>query len=166
MPLKNIEQPEVITVGKSTRLRKYDGKYEKLLKGYQDPYVYQNSEGIFDDDKKPDLNYVKGMCEYLDKAGELYFIEVEYNGRFISVGDVTIKAENPPISIWDAKYRGIGLGTEVMRAVICRLKILGYKKVTGSTVYKWNIPSKKMHERLGFVVTGENENEWFYDLDL
>ena len=64
MPLKNIEQPEVITVGKSTRLRKYDGKYEKLLKGYQDPYVYQNSEGIFDDDKKPDLNYVKGMCEY------------------------------------------------------------------------------------------------------
>lgn len=53
MPIKNVQQPEIIMISDSLRLRKYDGNYKKLLAGYQDPYVYQNSEGIFDDDKNP-----------------------------------------------------------------------------------------------------------------
>lgn len=166
MPLKNIRQPDEIVVSDSVRLRKYDGHYEKFLAGYQDPYVYQNSEGIFDETKKPDLNYVKRMCEYLDNAGELYFIEVREGDCFLSVGDVTIKAENLPIAVWTQKYRGAGIGTMVMQAVITRLKELGFSEIKGSAVFKWNVPSQKMHEKLGFRRTGETENSFLYDLDL
>lgn len=166
MPLKNIHQPDAIVVSDSVRLRKYDGHYEKFLTGYQDSYVYQNSEGIFDETKKPDLNYVKRMCEYLDNAGELYFIEVREGDCFLSAGDVTIKAENPPIAIWTQKYRGAGIGTMVMQAVITRLKELGFSEIKGSAVFKWNVPSQKMHEKLGFRRVGETENSFLYDLDL
>ena len=166
MPLENIEQPEIIAISDTLRLRRYDGNYEKFLAGYQDPYVYRNSEGILDDDKKPDLGYVRGMCAYLDRAGELYFVEVKEDGAFVSVGDVTVKPENPPIAIWFERYRGVGIGSLVMQTVIDRLKVLGFRKISSSTVFKWNIPSQKMHERLGFRRVGENEREIFYDLEL
>ena len=166
MPFETIPQPQILPVTDTVRLRKYDGDYAKALAGYQDPYVYQNSEGIFDDAKKPDLDYVKGMFAYLDNAGELYFIEALEDGAYVSIGDVTIKDRNPPIAIWDAKYRGKGIGSAVMRQVILRLKALGYKKITDSSVYKWNDVSLKMHERLGFRVVSEDENSYYLDLDL
>ncbi|MBQ7338635.1 MAG: GNAT family N-acetyltransferase [Clostridia bacterium] len=166
MPLENISQPDLMLLSPTLRLRKYDGNYESFLAGYQDPYVYQNSEGIFDDAKKPDLSYVKGMCDYLSRVGELYYIEVKQDDAFLPVGDVTIKTENPPIAIWVEKYRGVGIGSAVMRAVIERLRTLGFTRITGSTVYKWNIPSQRMHERLGFCRTGEDGDEIYYALEL
>lgn len=166
MPLQNILQPEILIINETIRLRKYDGNYQILLKGYQDPYVYQNSEGIFDEQKKPDLNYLKGMCTYLNQVGELYFIEIKENQTYVSIGDVTIKDKNPPIAIWYEKYRGKGIGTLVMQTVIKRLKELGYQKIIGSTVYKWNHSSQKMHENLGFKRVKETTNEYIYELDL
>ena len=109
--------------------------------------VYENSEGIFDRDKIPGLDYVRGMCEYLDKNGELYFIEALENGEYVPVGDVTVKDENPPLAIWRGEYRGRGLGTLVMKAVIDRLRELGYTRIRNSTVYKWNESSLKMHRK-------------------
>lgn len=53
-----------------------------------------------------------------------------------------------------------------MKTVICRLKALGFEKITDSTVYKWNIPSQKMHENLGFVRVGEEDDEFIYELDI
>ncbi len=158
-----VVQPDVIEIEPGLRLRKFDGKLERMLAGYRDPVVYQNSEGIFEEDKIPDLTYIEGMCRYLTEAGELYFIEVEEDGAYVSVGDVTVKSVNPPIAIWFAKYRGIGIGTKVMRTVIDRLQSLGYEKITGSTVYKWNTVSQKMHERLGFRLAGETEDEYVYE---
>ena len=166
MPLENIQQPQVIPVNDRLRLRKYDGMYELFLPGYQDPYVYQNSEGIFDDARKPDLAYVKRMCDYLARVGELYYIEAKTEAGFQPVGDVTVKPENPPIAIWSAEYRGKGVGKLVMQTVIHRLKSLGFPRITGSTVYRWNIPSQKMHESLGFQRVGENEKELIYELML
>ncbi|MBE6725506.1 MAG: GNAT family N-acetyltransferase [Ruminococcaceae bacterium] len=159
-------RPETIRISDTLRLRRFDGDYGAFLPGYEDPVVYRNSEGILDDDKKPDLAYIRGMCDYLDSAGEFYYIEHIEDGRFIPIGDVTVKAENPPIAIWYARYRGRGIGTAVMKTVIVRLKALGVTKITGTRVFKWNPESKKMHERLGFIRVGENEQEYLYDLDL
>ncbi|MCC8196836.1 MAG: GNAT family N-acetyltransferase [Ruminococcus sp.] len=106
------------------------------------------------------------MCRYLDGVGEMYFIQVLENGEYISVGDVTVKPENPPIAIWVEKYRGVGIGAKVMKTVIGRLSSLGYKKITGSTVYKWNVASQKMHERLGFTRVGENDKDYIYEGSL
>lgn len=166
MPIPGIEQPETIQLSDTYRLRRYDGRYELALLGYRDPVVYENSDGIFDEEKIPDLNYVRGMCEYLDKAGELYFIEALEEGGYVPIGDVTVKEENPPIAIWRGEYRGRGLGTLVMTAVIDRLRELGYKRVRGSTVYKWNESSLKMHRKLGFRVVRETEREYYLDLEL
>lgn len=109
---------------------------------------------------------MKGMFEYLNDVGELYFIEVLENGDYITIGDVTIKDVNPPIAIWYPKYRGRGIGTAVMKAVITRLKELGVENITGSSVYKWNEVSLKMHRRLGFTIIEETGEEYLLDLLL
>ena len=166
MPLENIDQPEIIQISGILRLKKYDGNWEKMLPGYQSPYVYQNSEGIFDDNRKPDSNYIQGMCRYLESVGEFYFIEVLEDGAFISIGDVTIKPENPPIAIWDERHRGRGYGKLTMQAVIERRKALKFEKITGAEVYKWNTVSQKMHESLGFKRVNETDDSYIYELLL
>ena len=166
MAINNIEPHNIINVNWSLRLIKYNGNYEIALRGYQDPYVYQNSEGIFDDTKKPDLEYIKGMFKWLNNNGELYYIQVKDGQDYISIGDVTIKDVNPPITIWYEKYRFIGIGTKVMKTVIKRLKELGYEKITGTTIYKWNLSSQRMHEKLGFVKVDDNYDEYIYELKL
>lgn len=166
MALKDMIQPELISIQPWLRLRKYDGNFALLLSGYQNPVVYQNSEGIFDESRIPDLAYVERMCRYLAKAGELYYIEVLENGQFTPIGDVTVKEENPPIAIWRDEYRYRGIGTLVMQTVIRRLRELGYDKITGSTVYKWNLASQILHEKLGFRRVREEGDEIFYELEL
>ena len=47
MALKEFEQPEIIEIHDALQLRKYDGHFEVFLPGYQNPVVYQNSEGIW-----------------------------------------------------------------------------------------------------------------------
>ena len=49
---------------------------------------------------------------------------------------------------------------------IKKLKELGYDKITGTTVYKWNLSSQRMHEKLGFVKVDENDDEYIYELNL
>lgn len=166
MPLPNIPQPQLLPIAPGLRLRRYDGHYEIFLPGYQTPAVYENSEGIFDLEKIPDLGYVKGMCNFLDRAGELYYIEIEESGAFVPIGDVTIKPQNPPIALWREEYQGKGIGRQVMQAVIARLRALGYEKISGSSVFRWNTASQRLHESLGFYRVGENEREFFYDLTL
>lgn len=166
MALKEFVQPEIIEIHDALRLRKYDGHYELFLPGYQDPVVYQNSEGIFDDSRIPDLDYVKGMCTYLARVGELYYIEAKEKDTYIPIGDVTVKDENPPIAIWNSTYRGKGIGRLVMQSVIDRLKELGFTKITGSTVYQWNTPSQRLHEGLGFCKVSEDEKEITYERQL
>lgn len=160
------ETPQIISLSDTLRLRKYDGNFALFLPAYQDPYIYQNSEGIFDDAKKPDLDYVRRMCAYLDKTGAFYYIEAKEDDRFIPIGDVTIKPENPPIAIWLKRYRGIGIGKMVMQVVIDTLRAQGHACITGSIVYKWNTASQHLHESLGFQKSGENETEIFYTLNL
>lgn len=126
--------------------------------------MYQNSEGIFDESRIPDLAYVKGMCTYLVRVGEMYYIEAKKNGAFIPVGDVTVKPENPPIAIWRDEFRGRGIGKLVMLTVIERLKGLGYTGIRGSTVYRWNTASQKLHESLGFQRVKEDDKDIYYDL--
>lgn len=159
----NHPQPEILSVSDAVRLRKYDGNYQIAVKWYQDPVVYYNSEGIVRQEDIPDEGYVKSMYDYLSEAGECYFIEVLEDGRFIPVGDVTIKAENPPIVIGEARYRGRGLGKQVMAAVLKRAMELGIPKIYGSAVYDYNIPSQRLHEALGFRPVGKKENMILYE---
>lgn len=70
------------------------------------------------------------------------------------------------MAIWFAEYRGQGIATLAMKAVICRLRELGYKKVKNSTVFKWNQASLGLHKNLGFQVVRETEEDYYLELDL
>ncbi len=166
MPLQGIEQPEFLHIEETLRLRKYDGSNAQALAWYRDPVVYYNSEGITEEKNIPDRNYIDGMYKYLDNCGELYWIEVKEGEDFRAIGDVTLKKENPPIAIGEEKYRGCGIGKKVMKAILSRAKSLGWTKITGSTVYTYNISSQKLHESLGFVKSEEKDGDFIYELDL
>lgn len=106
------------------------------------------------------------MYHYLDSVGELYFIEILVDGSYQAIGDITVKAVNPPIVIGDSNYRGKGIGKKVMQAMIARAKELNFEKICDSEVYDYNLESIKLHESLGFKPTGKKDNTWFYELKL
>lgn len=82
------------------------------------------------------------------------------------IGDVTMKAEHPPLVIGVAKYRGRGIGKKVMGAVLRRAKEVGITKIHGSANYDYNIASQRLHEALGFRCVGLRDNLKIYELEL
>lgn len=166
MPLPSIPQPEVLPIAEDLRLRRLDVVVDEMVQGYKDPVVYQNSKGIFDESRIPDRAYVQGMCNVLRQAGEMYYIEINENGRFVPVGDVTLTPVNLPIALWRADCRGRGIGTRVMQAALTRLAALGYAKVTGQQVFIWNRASQNLHESLGFMAVRRTDRDIIYEIDL
>ena len=55
------------------------------------------------------------------------------------------------------EYRGYGIGTALMRRMLCELKQRGYEKASLS-VQKANY-AVKMYKNVGFEIVGENEEE-------
>ncbi len=55
-------------------------------------------------------------------------------------------------------YRGQGIGTALMKALLAELKARGYKQ-TSLSVQKAN-PAWRLYRRLGFEVIRDNEHEW------
>ena len=70
MAIQGIEQPALIHVDESLRLRKYDGVYDFALTWYQDEETVYLVDGKRDPYTMPRL---KGMFEFLNNVGELYF---------------------------------------------------------------------------------------------
>lgn len=56
------------------------------------------------------------------------------------------------------EYRGLGLGTALMKEMLCTLKQRGYKQ-TSLAVQKANY-AVKMYKRAGFKIVDENEEEY------
>ena len=166
MPYKDYVQPQIIITNNELRLRAYDGNYKQAIPWYQDEVVYFNSEGITDPSKMPDESYVKRMYEYLNSNGELYFIEVLENEEYNPIGDVTLKEQNPPIAIGVARYRGRGIGKEVMKSIIKRAREIGITKFYGTTIYDYNIASQRMHETLGYKCVEIRGKDRIYELEL
>ena len=56
------------------------------------------------------------------------------------------------------EYRGLGIGTEMMRAMLAILKDRGYKQAS-LAVQKANY-AVKMYRKVGFKIVGENVEEY------
>lgn len=166
MPLNNNVQPQIVYLSDEIRLVAYDGDYSDALIWYRDPFIYHNSEGITDRDKIPDETYIQKMYHYLNLNSELYFIEGLEDSHFVRIGDVAIKPTNPPIVIANPNFRGKGYSKLVMRYVIDRLRILGYKQIENTTVYKHNEISLKMHISLGYEIVSQSDSEYLLNYDL
>lgn len=76
-----------------------------------------------------------------------------------------IDDETPSFAISLYKeYRGLGIGTEMMKQMLALLKKKGYKKVS-LAVQKANY-AVKMYQKVGFEIVDENEEEYIMICNL
>ena len=163
MAIQGIEQPELIQVDETIRLRKYDGIHDFALEWYQDPEVVWLLDGV----RTPyDADKLARMYRYLNQYGELYWIEVLENGKYRPIGDVTFWQEDMPIIIGDPACRGKGIGRKIVGALIHRGQTLGYDKLYVDQIYHYNAASRKCFQSAGFIPYQETEKGTSYVLEL
>ena len=161
--IQGIEQPEIIQIDNTLRLRKYDGVHDFALEWYQD------EETVYLVDGKRDpytMERLGGMYRYLNNAGELYFIEALENGTYKPIGDVTFWQEDMPIVIGDRNYRGRKIGRRVVSALVKRGVALGYNHLEVGEIYDWNEGSRRCFESVGFQAYEKTEKGAKYRLLL
>lgn len=147
MAIEGIVQPDVLQIDDEIRLRKYDGAYDFAFDWYQDEETVYLVDGV----RKPySAETLKCMYEYLNKQGELYFIEMLKDGAWAPIGDVTFWKDDMPIVIGDRAYRGKGIAKKVIARLIERGKSLGYDSLHVNEIYEFNAVSRKCFESLGF----------------
>lgn len=147
MAINGVEQPEVIQITEELRLRKYDGMYDFAFEWYQDEETVYLVDGV----RKPySEETLKCMYEYLNKQGELYFIEFLEDEKYKPIGDVCFWMDDMPIVIGEKAYRGKGIASKVIATLIERGKELRYDTLRVNEIYEFNIASRKCFEKLGF----------------
>ena len=154
MAIEGIVQPEILRINDTLRLRKFDGIYDFAFDWYQDEETVYLVDGVR---KKYSQETLKCMYEYLDKQGELYFIEVLEDYAFKPIGDVTFWQNDMPIVIGEKAYRGKEIAKQVIGALIKRGKSLGYINLYVNEIYEFNIASRKCFESMGFVAYEKTE---------
>ena len=163
MAILGIEQPDVIQIDDTLRLRKYDGNHDFALAWYQD----EETVWLVDGNRNPyTVERLEGMYRYLNNAGELYFIEVLENGIYKSIGDVTFWQEDMPVVIGDPNYRGKKIGRRVILSLIQRGKMLGYDRLEVGEIYNWNVGSRRCFESVGFTPYEKTEKGHSYRMSL
>ena len=163
MAIQGIEQPEIIQIDATLRLRKYDDEHDFALAWYQD----EDTVWLVDGNRNPYTpERLAGMYRFLNEAGELYFIEVLDNGTYKPIGDVTFWQKDMPIVIGDPNYRGKGIGRRVILALIKRGKILGYDHLEVGEIYDWNEGSRRCVESVGFTPYEKTEKGHSYQMSL
>lgn len=163
MPIEGIIQPDIIDIEPGLRLRSFDGRFDFALEWYLDPEVVYLVDGVREPYSPEKL---KRMYAYLYKRGELYFIELEKDGAFVPVGDVTFWQDDMPIVIGDPECRGKGIGRKVVGALIERGKSLGYDALRIGEIYDWNPASQKCFASMGFKPCEKTEKGSKFVLEL
>ena len=163
MAIQGIEQPDIIQIDDTLRLRKYDGTHDFALAWYQD----EETVWLVDGNRNPYTpERLAGMYHYLNEAGELYFIEIMENGTYKPIGDVTFWQEDMPIVIGDPNYRGNGIGRRVILALIQRGRMLGFDHLAVGEIYDWNECSCRCFESVGFTAYEKTDKGHSYRMSL
>ena len=162
MPIPNVIQPEIVQIEENLRLRKFDDCFDFAFTWYQDVETVYLVDGV----RKPySREKLSNMYHYLDKQGELYFIEV-LEGQWMPIGDVCFRQNDLPIVIGDRAYRGRGIGKKVITALIARGRELGYGTLEVGEIYEYNTGSRKCFESLGYRAVEKTEKGKRYELRL
>lgn len=166
MPIAGAAQPAYIELDAGLRLRAFawDAKLlARALSWYQDPEIVW----LVDGKRTPYTpERLHDMYAYLARQGELYFIETRGADGFFPIGDVTFWQEDMPIVIGDAAYRGRGVGTKTVGALVERGRALGYPALFVREIYRWNTASRRCFEKAGFRPCAQTEHGDRYRLEL
>lgn len=155
MSIPGVEQPNILPIDGALRLRRFDDHYDFAFAWYQDIETVWLVDGVKEPYTREKLDR---MYRYLDKQGELYFIEVLENGQYKPIGDVCFWQSDMPIVIGDRNYRGKGVGRKVIAALVQRGRELGYDRLYVHEIYEYNVGSRKCFESVGFRVCEKTEN--------
>ncbi len=165
MTVERIDQPETIPIDTALRLRKYSDDCSFALKWYQD----EETLLLVDGKNTPyDMKRLYQMYHYLQKQGEVYFIEYQPDAcaEFVPIGDVTFGKDDIPIVIGDRTLRGKGIGKRVIQALIDRAKSFGFPSLRVADIYDYNIGSQRLFESCGFHATTATDRGHSYELLL
>ena len=163
MAIQGIKQPDLIQIDDTLRLCKYDGNHDFAFAWYQD----EETVWLVDGNRNPYTpERLAGMYNYLNEAGELYFIEIIENGTYKPIGDVSFWQEDMPIVIGDPHYRGKGIGRKIITALIRRGRALDYDHLEVGEIYDWNEGSRRCFESVGFQVYEKTEKDHSYRMNL
>lgn len=121
---------------------------------YQDVDLVEFVDGVRSPYSVKKLN---AMYSYLEKHGDLFWIEYREKGEWLPIGDVTLSLENIPIVIGNQTYQHQGLGCKVLRALIDLAQQKGWKQLKVQEIYTFNRISRRCFESLGFVESGSTE---------
>ena len=163
MPIAGLDQPAILPVDDGLRLRKYDGAHAFALPWYQNEELVYLVDGVR---RAYDEETLNRMYTYLNSHGELYWIEVEENGAWRPIGDVTFWQEDMPIVIGEAAWRGKGIGRRVIAALVQRGRALGYESLHVEEIYDWNEGSRRCFESVGFRACEKTDKGSSYVLEL
>ncbi len=113
--------------------------------------------------KQPELQiYISGFGKKKDDIGLVAEVEKKAVGAvWVRIMDDYghIDNETPSLAIALYKdYRGLGIGTALMKEMLCNLKARGYKQ-TSLSVQKVNY-AVRMYKQVGFEIIDENEEEY------
>ena len=97
------------------------------------------------------------MYSYLEKHGDLFWIEYREKGEWLPIGDVTLSLENIPIVIGNPTYQHQGLGCKVLKTLIDLARQRGWKELKVQEIYDFNYASRRCFESLGFVESRSTE---------
>jgi len=165
MAFKNIKQPPIININEELRLKTWGkDEWQVAISWYQNPQVLYYSEGV--ENRVYDLATINRMYNYLDSIGELYFIQALEEGKWETIGDVTLSEENMPIVIGDEKYWGKGIGKRVIGKLIERAKEIKLKRIFIPEIYKYNERSRNLFKFFGFEKVAEDHKGESYELKL
>ena len=163
MPIPNVIQPQLLPVAEGLRLRKFDDLFDFAFDWYQDEETVWLVDGV----RRPYSRETLGnMYRYLDRQGELYFIEALEKDIWKPIGDVCFRQEDMPIVIGDGAYRGKGIGQKVVAALIARGRTLGYRRLMVAEIYAYNTASQHCFESSGFRILEKTEKGNRYYMDL
>ena len=163
MPIPGTEQPEYLYIDGKLRLRRFDNHFDFAFDWYQDPETVWLVDGV----RTPySWENLERMYHYLEKQGELYFIEALRNGAFHPIGDVCFWQDDMPIVIGDRAFRGKGIGRQVVSSLILRGRELGYDTLRVHEIYAYNTASRKCFEGLGFRPYETTEHGNRFELTL
>ena len=154
---------DIIQIDANLRLRRFDGIYDFAFEWYQDCETVLLVDGV----RKPySYETLTNMYNFLNKNGELYFIEVNQNDFWKPIGDVMFSQKDLPIVIGEPAYRGKGIGKKVISALIQRGRDLGFENLFVGEIYDFNEASRKCFESLGFRAYQKTEKGSSYKLSL
>lgn len=113
--------------------------------------------------KQPELQvYLMDFGKKKDDMGLVADIDTKVVGavwvRIMNdYGHVNNRTPSFAISLYK-EYRGLGIGTSLMKEMLCKLKQRGYKQAS-LAVQKTNY-AVKLYKKVGFEITDENQEEY------